>query len=403
MPCAPIGAATPLRVLYLTDSLSDLDGVGRYGMRLLAALEEASPGLEVHVLLARKHRPTSSQVPAHWKVEGALPPDYFYYMTPLRYWVWRILGTWRTWRAARHADLVHAIKDYPHNHLALAGARLAGKPCLATAHGTYTIEPLLSGRHGARARQVLAGFQQVIAVSHYTRARLLEQMQEVEGLAERVQVITNCVDAASYSQPRELSDRPWSGKRFTLSIGEVKERKGHHLALEAWCQVARDHPELEHFIVGNLAEDGDESGYARRLQELVSDQGMEARVHFLGNVTEEEKIDLLQRAEVFIHTPVTASDGGFEGFGIVYLEASASATACLGTRESGAEDAVQHERTGLLADPTVESVQAALTRLLADADLRARMGTEGVQFASESSWDHNAARVLDLYEAALIS
>jgi phosphatidylinositol alpha-1,6-mannosyltransferase len=228
-------------------------------------------------------------------------------------------------------------------------------------------------------------------------------MQEVEDMAERVQVLPNCVDAASYSQPRELKGRAWAGKRFTLSIGEVKERKGHHLALEAWCQVARNHPGLEHFVVGNLAEEGDESGYARRLRELVLDQGMEGRVHFLGNVDEEEKIDLLQRAEVFIHTPVTARDGGFEGFGIVYLEASASATPCLGTRESGAEDAVQHERTGLLADPTVESVQAALARLLADEGLRERMGSEGVQFASESSWDHNAAKVLSLYEAALLS
>jgi glycosyltransferase involved in cell wall biosynthesis len=48
-------------------------------------------------------------------------------------------------------------------------------------------------------------------------------------------------------------------------------------------------------------------------------------------------------------------------------------------------------------------VQAALARLLADEGLRERMGAEGVQFASESSWDHNAARVLDLYEAALLS
>jgi glycosyltransferase involved in cell wall biosynthesis len=403
LPCAPTGAVTTLRVLYLTDSLSDLDGVGRYGMRLLAALEAARPGLEVHVLLARKHRPTSDQVPQHWRVEVALPPDYFYYMSPPRYWVWRVLGTWRTWRAARHADLVHAIKDYPHNHLALDGARLAGKPCLATAHGTYTIKPLLSKRHGARARRALAAFQQVIAVSRYTRARLLEQMQGVEGMAERVQVLPNCVDAARYSRPRELQDRPWSGKRFTLSIGEVKERKGHHLALEAWCQVARDHPGLEHFVVGHMAQEGDESAYARRLRDLVAEQGMQSRVHFLGNVTEEEKVDLLQGAEVFVHTPVTSSDGGFEGFGIVYLEASAAGTACLGTLGSGAEDAVQHERTGLLADPTPAAVQAALARLLTDEGLRERMGAEGVQFASESSWDHNAAQVLGLYDAALSS
>ena len=141
-----------MRVLFLTDSLSDLDGVGRYAMRLVAAMEELEPELRVHVLLARKHRPTSSQVPPHWKVEVALPPDYFYYMSPARYAVWRAIGTLRAWRAARGADLVHAIKDYPHSHVALDAARLAGVPCVATAHGTYTIQPLLSPRHGRRAR-----------------------------------------------------------------------------------------------------------------------------------------------------------------------------------------------------------------------------------------------------------
>ena len=90
-----------MRVLFLTDSLSDLDGVGRYAVRLIAALREARPDLEVHVLLGRKHRPTSQAVPADWKVDVALPPDYFFYMTPARFWVWRLIATWRAWRAAR--------------------------------------------------------------------------------------------------------------------------------------------------------------------------------------------------------------------------------------------------------------------------------------------------------------
>ena len=99
-----------MRVLFLTDSLSDLDGVGRYAVRLIAALEQAEPDLEVHVLLARKHRPNSADVPDHWRVEVALPPDYFFYMSPLRFWASRLAATWRTFRAARRADLVHAIK-----------------------------------------------------------------------------------------------------------------------------------------------------------------------------------------------------------------------------------------------------------------------------------------------------
>ncbi|MGK0482554.1 MAG: hypothetical protein ACJAQ3_002534, partial [Planctomycetota bacterium] len=99
-----------MKVVFLTDSLSDFDGVGRYAVRLITAMEALRPELEVHVLLARKHRPTSVDVPAHWKVEVALPPDYFYYMTPARFAIWRFLGTWNTRRAAKGAALIHAIK-----------------------------------------------------------------------------------------------------------------------------------------------------------------------------------------------------------------------------------------------------------------------------------------------------
>ena len=120
-----------MRVLYLTDSLSDLDGVGRYAVRLIHALEELSPALEVEVLLARKHRPTSSAVPSRWKVSVALPPDYFFYMPAARFWANAALAIPRIRAAARRADLVHAVKDYPHSWAGLVGARLAGKPIVS--------------------------------------------------------------------------------------------------------------------------------------------------------------------------------------------------------------------------------------------------------------------------------
>jgi glycosyltransferase involved in cell wall biosynthesis len=384
-----------MRVLFLTDSLSDLDGVGRYAMRLIAAMEAQTPGMEVHVLLSRKHRPTSSQVPKHWRVEVALPPDYFFYMSPARYWVWRLLSTWKAWRAARRADVVHAIKDFPHNQVALDAARLAGKPCVATAHGTYTIQPVLSERHGNRARRVYRGFARIVSVSNYTRRRLLELMPELGG--DKVVVIPNCVSAEHYVAPREVGEQPWHGKRFTLGIGEVKERKGHHLALEAWCKVAQEHTDLHHFLVGRRGEDD----YEASLVAMAREAGVADRLHLLGNIDEDEKIDLLQRAEVFIHTPVTASDGGFEGFGIVYLEASAAGTPVVGTLDCGAEDAVVDGETGLLVDQRPEAVETALRRLCGDAGLRARLGAVGMAHAASATWEVNAVRVLELYGEAL--
>ena len=386
-----------MRVLFLTDSLSDLDGVGRYAVRLIAALEAEHEGLQVEVLLSRKHRPTSADVPAHWKVGVGLPPDYFFYMSRVRFWANLLASLPAVWRAARRAQVVHAIKDYPHNLLGLVAARLAGRPCVATAHGTYTIQPLSTPRHRAKALWAYRRFAGLIAVSRYTAERLTALAGEVELGCGRLRVIPNAVSAEHYARPRALADRPWSGRRFTLSIGELKERKGHHLALAAWCDVAREREDLHHFLVGKQGADA----YQRSLETLVEEAGFSERVHFLGNVSEEEKVDLLQGAEVFLHTPVTAGDGGFEGFGIVYLEASASGTAVIGTTDSGAEDAVLSGHTGMLVAPERAPVAEALASLLDDGGLRRRMGAAGIEHARASSWEHNARLVGDLYGEVL--
>jgi len=383
-----------MRVLFLTDSLSDIDGVGQYTMRLIEAMQRLEPDLEVEVLLARKHRPTSKSVPKDWQVSVALPPDYFFYMTPLRFWVSLVQSVWATTRSARKADVVHAIKDDPHNLVGGLAAKYAKKPCVATAHGTYSVQPLLDDRHRKRAYRTYARFASMISVSNYTRRRLVELLKGKGSLdPERIAVVPNCVDADYFVAPRELGERPWHGKRFTLAIGEVKERKGHHLSLPAFLEVAKDHPDLHHFAVGRLS--GDD--YERDLRRMVSDAGMDDRVHFLGNIEEDEKVDLLQRAEVFVHTPVTASDGGFEGFGIVYLEAAAAGTVAIGSLDCGAEDAIRDGETGLLVDQDVPAVTAALAKLLNDDDLRARLAVEARAHAGDVTWDQNAKAVLAIY------
>jgi len=386
-----------MRVLFLTDSLSDLDGVGRYTVRLVQALERARPDFEPRILLARKHRPTSAEVPPRWNVEVVLPPDYFFHMSPARFWVNAALAVPRIALAARGVDLVHAIKDYPHSWTALRGARLAGKPIVATAHGTYSVQPLLTERHAERARATYRGLDALIAVSRHTRDRLFERLPPADLARERVHVIPNAVSAAHYATRRVAPARPWSGKPFTLAIGEVKERKGHHLSLGAFCAIAPARPELHHVLVGHAT--GDE--YQRSLQETARRAGVLDRVHFVGNVAEDEKVALLQGARVFLHTPVDAADGGFEGFGIVYLEAAACGTPSIGTLRSGAEDAILDGVSGLLVPQDLSAVRIALERVLRDDALRERLATGGRAHAANSSWDDNAARILEVYAAVL--
>lgn len=390
-------AASSMRVLYLTDSLSDLDGVGRYAVRLIRAIEDERPGFEARVLLARKHRPTSGDAPERWRPRVALPPDHFFRMAAPKFWTSLALAAWRTFRAARGCDLVHAIKDYPHSFAALLGARWAGVPCVATGHGTYTVQPLVDPRHARQARWCYERFAALIAVSRFTASRLRDILGPGHPALANLHVVPNAVSAEHYRARRAVGDPPWQRVRFTLGIGELKERKGHHLALEAWCAVARARPDLHHFLVGKGAGDA----YERSLRELVERAGLSERVHFLGNVSEDEKVDLLQRAELFLHTPVTSSDGGFEGFGIVYLEASACGIPCIGTLGCGAEDAIEDSVSGFLVAPEPAAVERALASLLDDAPARERMGRAGLERAARSTWRDNARAVLAIYDEVL--
>ncbi len=365
-------------------------------MRLLGALEDAGEGLEVEVLLGRKHRPNSGDVRDSWKVKVGLPPDHFFYMSPTRFWANAAVCLPGAVAAARRADLVHCVKDFPHSWLGAWAAKLAGKPCVATAHGTYTTKPLTDGWHRDRARWAAERFDRWIAVSEFTKKRLVEVLDGAGPSAEEIVVVSNAVNAAHYEGAREVGTQPWHGKEYTCAIGELKERKGHHLSLAAWCRMAAERPELEHFIVGRPA--GDE--YEARLREMAREPGLGERVHFLGNITEDEKVDLLQGARAFLHSPVTASDGGYEGFGIVYLEAAACGTPSVGTLGSGAEDAIKVGVSGVLVEPNVEGVAAGLAEVLG-GEGPGRFADEARAYAQGCSWERNAHEVLKLYDEVL--
>jgi glycosyltransferase involved in cell wall biosynthesis len=88
-----------------------------------------------------------------------------------------------------------------------------------------------------------------------------------------------------------------------------------------------------------------------------------------------------------------------EGYGVACREAMAWGRPVVASAVGGLLDAVDHERTGLLVPPgDVEALRAALQRLLADAELRARLGAAARDRArSEFSHEVATARLLDLY------
>ena len=90
----------------------------------------------------------------------------------------------------------------------------------------------------------------------------------------------------------------------------------------------------------------------------------------------------------------TLEDDDVEGFGMVFLEASAAGVPVIGGRSGGVVDAVEDGVSGILVDGTsLDEVAGALGRLLGDGPLRKRMGEAGPRWARRFAWERQAARV----------
>jgi len=92
-----------------------------------------------------------------------------------------------------------------------------------------------------------------------------------------------------------------------------------------------------------------------------------------------------------------------EGLGNVLLEAMAHGRPVIGTDVGGIPSVVEHGRNGLLIpsdDP--DALRGALTQLLADPDLRSRLGSAGRELVrARASWESVTARTLAVYREAV--
>jgi glycosyltransferase involved in cell wall biosynthesis len=220
-----------------------------------------------------------------------------------------------------------------------------------------------------------------IAVSTATR-------DELKGLgvkADRVEVVLSGLDTPTSSVVYD-PDRPPS----LVVLGRLVPHKRVELALDTLAQLQATWPDLTLTVVGQ--------GYwLPELQEHAAQLGVEKAVRFAGFVSNVEKADLLSAARVNLLPSLK------EGWGLAIVEAAALGTPSVALRSAGgtAESIVEGE-TGLLADGEEDFV-AQVSRILEDADLRARLSVGARAHAAQFSWDRTGDEVLAVLSAAAAS
>ncbi len=197
-----------------------------------------------------------------------------------------------------------------------------------------------------------------------------EHLVHAEGFpAERVFTVPNGVDTNRF-RPNH-AQRSWLRAELGLEedapivgiVAALRPEKNHAQFLQAARDVLRHRPETHFVIVGEGPE-------RQRIEDLLSDYRYRSRFHLLGNRNDTERI--LAAIDLFCLTSRNEANP------VSILEALASCIPVVAPDVGSISETVRDGQTGILTKPgSWEETADALTRLLGDAPLAARLGRAG--------------------------
>ena len=145
---------------------------------------------------------------------------------------------------------------------------------------------------------------------------------------DKINIIDNGIVLKNYQTDKQTRFLEKNGIKlnenpYLLNIGRIDPKKGIDLLLLVFSQLNKKYRNLMLVIVGTGPEE-----YVKKMKEMVKKLGVQESVKFTGYVTEEEKIELLNSAKLFVvtsHSDVhttTAIEAMAVGIPVVITKAS---------------------------------------------------------------------------------
>jgi glycosyltransferase involved in cell wall biosynthesis len=215
-------------------------------------------------------------------------------------------------------------------------------------------------------------FAHVVVANSSEGAR--EAIRDESLKPEKVRVIHNGVDI-----PR-VAGNPETKPPVGLMIANFIPYKGHRDLIQALSQLS-DVPMIR--LVGD--------GFERSvIEEEVMRAGLGGFVRFEGRVMEAKTLYVEAQFGLLVSHQ--------EGMPNAVIEGMAAGIPMIATAVGGIPEILEDDVTGLLVPPqNPPALATAISRLVQDPQLRARLGTAAREKAKEWSWDHCTDRHLALY------
>lgn len=276
-------------------------------------------------------------------------------------------------------------------------AILAGhKNVVVLAHGNDIMKGKKSFKNSILSffrKIVLEKSKLVICNSHYTEKTILEQFPNIN-----TKVCTLGVDEKRFTPTddknkirKELS-LPID-KKIILTTSRVNKYKAHDVVLKALSLLEKNILEQLHYcVVGR----GD---YLESLQKLAKELNIEQYVQWYGFIEEDDLPKIYQASDLFVLCTREEKDiKAVEGFGLVFLEAQASQTPCIGADQGGISDAISHENGGWLIERDDEKkLSEYFKELVSNPEKFEKEGIKArKRVETETTWEHFGEKVFKI-------
>ncbi|QWT24647.1 glycosyltransferase [Subtercola sp. PAMC28395] len=308
--------------------------------------------------------------------------------------------------AFRDALRARPVFDLLHSHYWLSGAAALtvaeeqGIPHVQSLHTVAFLknQNLAAGDHPEPqerlwAEQRLIGDSQLSIAS--TEAERDAIVTGYGATPSSVLVIPPGVDVKRFHPRRTGAEAVESGpgRPVILTLGRIQPLKGQDLAIRAIAGIDQDRrPKL---VIAGAPTPG-ETKYLKSLHALVAELGVADDVEFVGTQSRERTAEWMRSAALVLLPSHS------ETFGLVALEAAASATPVIASRASGMQESVSDGVSGILLDSREPLEWAsAIDAVLSRPETLARLSAGALAFGARHSWESTADTTLDAYRAAV--
>jgi rhamnosyl/mannosyltransferase len=289
-------------------------------------------------------------------------------------------------KLAQQADIIHYHFPWPMMDIIHLSSKI-NKPTVVTYHSDVVKQKYLLNFYRPLQNHFLKNVDKIVATS----PNYIESSDVLSSLRDKTVSIPIGLDKASYPTPNFDRVAYWKhkfGDTFFLFIGVLRYYKGLHILIEAASGV-----EQPIVIAG-------EGPFEKDLKDQAQRLGLK-NVHFIGKVSDEDKVALLISCFSFVFPSNLRS----EAFGVSLLEAAMYGKPLISTEIGTGTSYINVDgKTGLVIAPNApEQLKQAMLKLSQNSKMAKQMG----EAAEKRYWElftakNMAKKYSNLYRELLI-